>query len=162
VVQPPVYARWDDLRGWEYASLEEVSADHFASDTFRGRHDFVVLDSSSSGTVIGYCPRSSREPAIRGEIVVASDSSLSGARWEFLVPHDGDDAGGEASFTVGHFLGARYLIANRGSTWRQNGGRKRYALTSFELDNWRIGRTREGVSTGWIPRGDMNSPPQHR
>jgi hypothetical protein len=152
--RPPPYAEYYQDQ-WHYADLEGLSAWHFTSEPFRVRHDFVVLDSSHGATVVGFCPRTHGEPEIEGELAIGSDSLFEAARWTFLVPRDGDDAGGEVSFAIGHYLRTPFLVAVRGSFWRRS-GRSRYAQRSFELDSWRFGRSVAEVQTGWQPLGDVN------
>lgn len=70
------------------------------------------------------------------------------------MPHDGDDAGGEATFRVATYQGRRFLVAVTGSFWRSAGG-DRYDQSRHTLLGWRFGRADEATNVGWAPLGDM-------
>ncbi|MDB4881221.1 MAG: hypothetical protein JWL60_2667 [Gemmatimonadetes bacterium] len=160
-------ARRRDISGestrWLYAELEDRQASHFASEAFGARHAFTVLGSSDGSTVLGFCPRDGEAPAIEGEIRIDADTVMRAARWQFRVPRDDDDAGGEVAFGTARLDGQSYLIAIRGSSWRR-ADRGFYEQRRFERVGWRFGRTRDAAETGWAGRGDLghDEPPTAR
>jgi hypothetical protein len=141
---PPPYALYErhvDLGGqywrWRYAALASQTAEHFLSERFREHHDLVVLGSSGASTIIGFCPRGKSEAEIEGELQVGPDSLLSAARWQFVVSHDDEDAGGETTFAPTTHEGHSYLIAIRGSNWRR-ARPNLYNQTRFERVRWEL------------------------
>ncbi|MDQ2667207.1 MAG: hypothetical protein M3Z05_14500 [Gemmatimonadota bacterium] len=143
---PPPYAEYDrhlNISGeywrWRYASLTTIAAEHFVTESFHQRHSFVVLGTSASATVIGFCPRDYSDAEIEGELQITPDGVLRSARWSFRVPHDDEDAGGESTFTSVAFEGRSYLLAIRGSSWVR-ATPTLYNQTRFEVSSWRLSR----------------------
>lgn len=165
LMEPPPYGSYErhaSLTGehwqWGYSPLETMATSHFASAEFFTRHTFVVLGHSGDATLLGFCPRDREGPEIEGELQIGADTLFRAARWSFRVPHDDEDAGGEATFGLGRFEGAQYLVAVRGSFWR----RARpgfYNQDRFERLAWRLGRSVNEANTGWTARGDLSTPP---
>ena len=144
---PPPYALYErnvNLLGefwrWRYAPLEDFGAEHFVSERFHSRHDFTVLGQSGESTILGFCARKHEQAEIEGELSVGPDGLLRSARWFYRVPHDDEDAGGEATFTRMSFEGGQYLVAVRGSSWRR-AGKVLYNQERYERFGWRLGHT---------------------
>jgi hypothetical protein len=160
---PPVYASYlrsrnvlGEFEQWVYAPLGSVAAWHFATKSFAESHTLTVLGRTQDATILGFCSTSRGEADIEGELEVGDDSLFRSARWWFRVPHDDEDAGGEATFGVGQFGGRPYLVAIRGSHWRR-AGRHLYEQERFELAAWRFGTTAASITTGWTDRGDLGA-----
>ena len=145
-------------RKWVYPLMYGSAAGLFATEYFGSHHTFLVLGHSGDATTLGFCARSRSEPEIEGELEVGSDTLLLGARWSFRLPHDEEDAGGEATFGEAHLDGARYLIAVTSASWR----RVRAGLYEQErhaLDAWKFGHTdREAQLQSWSDKGDRSMP----
>lgn len=143
---PPyaVYERHTSLTGeysrWRYAPLQDAAAEHFVSPGFRERHALVVLGHSADGTILGFCPRSTEEAEITGELQFGEDGALRAARWFVEVPHADEGAGGEATFSETTFEGQRYVVAIHGSTWRR-ASQGLFNQDRFAFIRWRFGRT---------------------
>jgi hypothetical protein len=125
---------------WRYAPLEEFAAEHFVSERFHERHTMMVLGRSADATVIGFCARHHEQTEIEGELQIGPDTLLRSGRWFYRVPHDDEDAGGEATFGIASFEGYSYLVAVRGSSWRR-AGRNLYNQVRHEKREWRLGRS---------------------
>jgi hypothetical protein len=142
---PPPYAFYERHVGtwvgeywqWRYAALESHSAEHFLGERFHEGHTMTVLGRTESTTVIGFCPRDNSQPDLKGELQIGESGLLMGARWFFRVPHDDEDAGGEATFAPTLFDGRDYLIAIRGSFWRR-AGKNLYNQRRFERVKWEL------------------------
>jgi hypothetical protein len=146
---------------WVYPVMFGSAAGSFASSYFGEHHTFVVLGHSGDATTIGFCATSRAEPEIEGELEVSSDTLLLGARWSFRVPHDDEDAGGEATFGESRLDGARYLVAVSTATWRRVRPRL-YEQERLVLDGWKFGHTDlEARLESWTDRGDRSgvAPP---
>src|SRR2546423_15658951 len=83
---------------------------------------------------------------VEGELQIGSDLRFRSARWSYRLPHDDEDAGGEATFGVTEFEGSNYLVAVRGSAWRR-AGRNLYNQERYESSAWRVGHTLEEMQT---------------
>ena len=141
---PPPYAFYERHIGiggeywqWRYANLENYSSDHFLSERFREQHSLVVLGRTENTTLLGFCPRNDSQPDLQGELQVGIDATLMSARWFFHVPHDDEDAGGEATFAPTMLEGREYVVAIRGSSWRR-AGKNLYNQRRFERVRWDI------------------------
>jgi hypothetical protein len=141
---PPPYALHEiqggpggERRGWRYADLASYSADHFLSERFRERHSMVVLGESESATIIGFCPKDASQADVQGELQFGANASLIGARWVFRVPHDDEDAGGEATFAPSVYDGREYIVAIGGTFWRRV-GKSLYSQRRFERVRWEL------------------------
>ena len=141
---PPPYAMYErhinaggEYWQWRYAALENYSSDHFLTERFRATHTMTVLGRNESTTIIGFCPRDDSQADLRGELEIGTNALLTGARWFYHVPHDDEDAGGEASFAPTPFEGRDYLVAIRGSFWRR-AGKNLYNQRRFERVKWEI------------------------
>lgn len=141
---PPPYAMYErhlalggEYWQWRYANLESYSADHFLSERFREQHSMVVLGRTESTTLIGFCPRYDSQADLQGELQIGINASLMGARWFFRVPHDDEDAGGEATFAPTIYDGREYIVAIRGSFWRR-AGKNLYNQRRFENIRWEL------------------------
>ena len=161
LVPPPPYASWDrhmDAGGeywmWRYTPLEQFASWHFATESFHQRHTLVMLGESAGATTIGFCARDRKQPDIDGELVIGPDTLFRSARWQFRVPHDGNDAGGEATFDVGRLDGNFFLVPIRGSSWYRS-GRERYDQERFERLAWRLGHSQAEATVGWDAHGDQ-------
>ena len=139
---PPPYAMYErhfglgrEFRGWRYANLGDYSADHFLSERFRERHSMVVLGRTESTTIIGFCPQDDSQADVQGELQIGVNASLMGARWLFRVPHDDEDAGGEATFAPTVYDGREYIVAISGAFWRRI-GKNLYDQRRFERVRW--------------------------
>jgi hypothetical protein len=161
LIPPPPYATWErhmDAGGeywaWRYSPLEQFAAWHFATEPFRQRHTLVVLGESAGSTTIGFCARERRQPDIDGELVIGPDTLFRSARWQFRVPHDGNDAGGEATFDVGRLDGNAFLVPIRGSSWSRS-RRGRYEQERFERLGWRLAHTQAEAAVRWDAVGDQ-------
>lgn len=168
LIPPPPYALWErhmdgggEYWAWRYSPLETFSAWHFADSTFRVQHTFVVLGQSDGSSTLGFCSRDQKKPGIEGELVIGPDSLLRSARWQFLVPHDANDAGGEATFDVGRLDGNLFLVPIRGSFWRST-GHGRYDQQRYERLGWRLGHTPTEAAAGWDAIGDQTTPDAQR
>jgi hypothetical protein len=144
LLAPPPYALYErhinisnEYWRWRYASLTTIVAEHFVTEAFHQRHSFAVLGTSAGSTVVGFCPRDYSAADIEGELQFGSDGALRSARWSFRVPHDDEDAGGEATFTTGPFEARSYLMAIRGSSWVR-ATPTHYNQTRFEISSWRL------------------------
>ena len=73
-------------------------------------------------------------------MLIGPDGLFRSARWFYRVPHDDEDAGGEATFTRTTFEGRQYLVAVRGSSWRK-AGKNLYNQERYERFGWRLGHT---------------------
>lgn len=160
---PPVYAGYvrsrnmlGEFKHWIYAPLGGVAAWHFATSAFAERHTLTVLGRTQDATIIGFCPTNRREADIQGELEVGDDSFFRSARWWFRVPHDDEDAGGEATFGIGHLGGRPYLVAIRGSQWRR-ADRHHDEQARFELAAWRLGTSVAEINSGWTSKGDLGA-----
>lgn len=123
---------------WVYPVMYGGAAGAFASSYFGEHHTFTVLGHSGDATTLGFCARSRARPELEGELEVSADTLLLGARWSFRMPHDDEDAGGEATFGESHLGGARYLVAVTSSTWRRvRSGR--YEQERYVLEAWKFG-----------------------
>jgi hypothetical protein len=143
---PPPYALYErhialggEYWQWRYAAVESFSSDHFLSDRFREQHTMTVLGRNESTTIIGFCPRDDSQADLRGEMEIGVNSLLTGARWFFHVPHDDEDAGGEAAFAPTTYGGHEYLVAIRGTSWRR-AGKNLYNQRRFERVRWELHR----------------------
>jgi hypothetical protein len=143
---------------WQYSPLHTFAAWHFADRSFGQRHDFAMLGRTAHSTIIGYCPRQRSDAEIQGELEIGDDSLFRAGRWTFLVRHDDEDAGAEATFGVGVFEGRRLLVAIRGSSWR-SAGQGHYEQERFELTGWRFGHSEASARVDWSTSGDANVPP---
>jgi hypothetical protein len=139
---PPPYAMYEKHVGiggeywqWRYASLQGFSSDHFLTDRFRETHTLVTLGETSDATILGFCPRNDSEADLQGELQIARDGLLTSARWFFHVPHDDEDAGGDATFAPTRYEGRDYLVAIRGASWRR-AGKNIYNQRRFERVQW--------------------------
>ena len=131
----------------------------FASAKFGQEHAFIVLGHSGDATILGFCAQARSGPDIDGELEVGADTVFLGASWSFCLPHDQEDAGGEATFGVAHLEGAQYLVAVRSSMWRQV-RRDLYDQTRYVLDAWKFGHTPEQAWLGtWHADGDRSGTP---
>ena len=162
LIPPPPYAVWErhmDAGGeywmWRYSPLERFAAWHFATEPFRQRHSLVVLGESAGSTTIGFCARDREQPDIDGELVIGPDTLFRSARWQFRVPHDGNDAGGEATFDVGRLDGNSFLVPIRGSSWFKS-RRGRYEQERFERLGWRLAHTQAEAAVRWDAVGDQS------
>jgi hypothetical protein len=143
---PPPYALYERHVGlggeywrWRYAPLHDIAAEHFVSPTFRERHTFQILGRSEGATIIGFCPKQRDEAEVKGELLIGDDHLLRGARWFVQLPHDDEDAGGEATFVATPFDGGLFVVAIRGSTWRR-AGKNLYNQDRFERSSWSLSR----------------------
>ena len=141
---PPPYALYErhvsiggEYWRWRYAPLQGIAAEHFLSASFHEHHTMQVLGRNGDATVVGFCPVQQREPDIRGELLIGDNGELRGARWFVLVPHDDEDAGGEATFVITEVRGKRYLVAIRGATWRR-ATKNLYNQERFERTSWKL------------------------
>lgn len=136
---PPPYAIYERFAGgfrrWRYADLGDFGADHFLSQRFRERHSLVVLGRTESTTIVGFCPQDDSQADVQGELQIGANASLLGARWSFRVPHDDEDAGGEATFAPTVYDGREYIVAIAGASWRRI-GRNLYNQSRFERVRW--------------------------
>jgi hypothetical protein len=144
---PPPYALYErhisivgEYWRWRYAPLHDVAGEHFLSPAFRERHTFQILGRAGDATVVGFCPTRGGEVDVRGELLIGDDHRLHGARWFVQVPHDDEDAGGEATFVATQFEGQSFVVAVRGSTWRR-AGRNLYNQDRFERSSWWLSRS---------------------
>lgn len=142
--EPPPYALFENHVGvggkyskWRYATLASYSAEHFVTERFRERHAMAVLGRTGTATIIGFCARDYAQAEIEGELQIGADSLLLAARWSFRVPHDDEDAGGEANFALTPYKGDSYLVAIRGSTWRR-ARPNLYGQSRFERVRWSL------------------------
>jgi hypothetical protein len=117
----------------------------------------VVLGESAGATTLGFCPRDRRNPEIQGELVIGPDSLFQSARWQFVVPHDANDAGGEATFDVGRLDGKLFLLPIRGSFW-YGIGHGRYDQERYERLGWRLGHSSDEAVVTWDAIGDQTAP----
>ena len=108
--------------------------------TFHSYHDMTGLGQSGEATILGFCARQRDQAEIEGELLIAPDGLFRSARWFYRVPHDDEDAGGEATFTQTTFEGRQYLVAVRGSSWRR-AGKNLYNQERYERFGWRLGHT---------------------
>jgi hypothetical protein len=159
------YAMWTTRHGvggtmsrWWYTPVHEgAAASHFASARFGATHAFTMLGVNGDARVLGFCALDTRGPEIEGEMQIDADSTLRAARWQFRVPRDDEDAGGEVWFGMARHGGQRYLIGVRGSRWAR-ADRGHYEQHRYELLGWRLGSTPEESRTGWVGRGDLGAP----
>lgn len=165
LIPPPPYAVWErhaDLGGeywaWRYSPLEQFAAWHFTTSSFLHEHSLTMLGESGGATTLGFCARNRKQPDIDGELVVGPDSLFRSARWQFRVPHDANDAGGEATFDVGRLDGNVFLVPIRGSSWFRS-SRGRYEQERFERLGWRLGGTQSEAAVAWDARGDQSPRP---
>ena len=128
------------FRAWRYANLGDYSADHFLSERFRDRRSMVVLGRTESATIIGFCPQDDSQADLQGELQIGVNASLMSARWSFRVPHDDDDAGGEAMFVPTVYDGREYILAISGAFWRSI-GKNLYDQRRFARVQWGIAQT---------------------
>ena len=140
---PPyaVYGRYNgpfgEFREWRYSLREIYSADHFLSERFHQRHSLVVLGTTGSTTTIGFCSQDESQADVQGELQIGVNALLMGARWSFRVPHDDEDAGGEATYAPTVHDGREYIVAIRGSSWRRV-EKNRYSQMRFEHARWEL------------------------
>ena len=138
---PPyaIYDRYAGPRGglaaWRYTELSGYSAEHFLSERFRERHSLVMLGTSESATIIGFCPHDDSQADVQGELQIGANASLMGVRWSFRVPHHDEDAGGEATFAPTVYDGREYIVAISGASWRRI-GKNLYDQRRFERTKW--------------------------
>ncbi len=141
---PPPYAVYEhyngpfgEVRHWLYTLRARDSADHFLSERFHQRHSLVVLGATESMTIIGFCPQDESQADVQGELQIGVNAALMGARWLFRVPHDDEEAGGEATFAPTLYDGREYLVAIRGSSWHRV-GKNLYSQMRFEHARWEL------------------------
>ena len=146
---PPHYAMYEhhvNLLGefwrWRYSPLEDFGAEHFITEQFHVRHAITMMGRSGEATILGFCAREHEQAEIEGELLVGPDGLLRAARWFGRVPHDDEDAGGEATLGRPAFEGRQYLVAVRGSSWRR-AGKNLYNQERYERFGWRLGHTLE-------------------
>ena len=144
---------------WTYPAMHGSAAGLFASESFGEQHMFIVLGHSGDATILGFCARARSGPDIDGELEIGSDTLFLGARWSFQLPHDQEDAGGDATFGVAKLDGARYLVAVRSAEWRRV-RRDLYDQTRYVLDAWKFGHTPQQAWLGtWHENGDRSGSP---
>jgi hypothetical protein len=83
---------------WKYAPLEADLTSHFVEKLFGDLHRFVAPIEDSDGWTVTFCPKDDHDPAIRGTIVFAPDTTLTSVEWSFLTPDPVERAGGRATF----------------------------------------------------------------
>jgi hypothetical protein len=162
---PPSYGAYErhlsilgEYWQWRYTPLQTSAAWHFASATFQAGHSMTVLARTEDAITIGFCPRARSDADIEGELQIGADTTFRAARWQFVVGHDDEDAGGEATFGVARMDAVPYLIAIRGSAWRR-ADRGHYEQERFEHRGWRLGRTLADIQIDWEARGDRGVAP---
>lgn len=124
---------------WRYETLEGRGAEYFVSGSFLRDNKLTMLGRNQGAAVIGFCSRSDAKVRIDGELQIGPDALLRAARWFYRVPHDDEDAGGEASFARTAFEGQWFLVAVRGSSWRRAKDNL-YNQRRRELTAWRFSR----------------------
>jgi hypothetical protein len=89
-------------------------------DLFGDLHRFVAPVQDSDGWTVTFCPKHDDDPAIRGTVVFAPDTTLARVEWSFLTPDPVERAGGRATFApLERLAGLAYPLPSEALIWYQ-------------------------------------------
>lgn len=105
---------------WSYPPLEADFAPHFVDRAFGELHRFRIRDRGAFGWIIGFCPRNTDDPSIRGTMRIAPDTTLISLEWRFQTPEPDESAGGRAFFSpVSGPTESNWPLPNESLFWRR-------------------------------------------
>ncbi len=121
---------------WSYPPLESELAFHFVSSLFGELHTFHRT-AGTGEPVLFFCSRNEEGPALRGQLHLSPDTTLTAAEWLYRTPEPDERSGGRVYFAgpgdgetlSGQAAPPRYLVPSEGLFWRQEPGgdfRQRY------------------------------------
>jgi hypothetical protein len=124
---------------WDYPRLEGVAIHLFLSDAFREHHDLFILEETTEEVRLGFCPRNSRVPAMKGNMDL-EDGWVRRIEWQFSARNLEERAGGIAEFD----REAEHLFPVSAVYWRDVGGRG-YFQEHLTYGLWVHGNSQEEV-----------------
>ncbi len=95
---PAAGVPWRRYGRWHYPLLESSGAWHFADAMFGAANRMILVATTDEGSIVNFCSSQGNRPYIRGHLVIAPDTTLASAEWEYVTPSPREDAGGQVLF----------------------------------------------------------------
>ena len=104
---------------WVYPPLEADFAPHFIDELFGERHYLRILEESSEGWRLSFCPKDDSDPSISGSMSLAPDTTVVAVRWTHKTPEPLENSGGTALFPPVLSDGeVSYLLPREAIIWK--------------------------------------------